>query len=59
MAKLDPIVKLEQIIKEMQDPKNYYSQPQRSSQVTCVVPAKQTEWISRLYMIKEELTATT
>lgn len=47
--------KLNQILSEMQNPKFYYNQPQRNSQVSCVMPGKQEEWISRLSMIREEL----
>ena len=50
-------IKLQQIIIEMQDSKNYYSQPQRHEKdiVVCVAPGKQPEWISRLIMIAESL----
>lgn len=49
------LVKLTLIISEMQNPKFYYSQPYRKHQISCVIPGKQEEWISRLSMIKNEL----
>lgn len=49
------ITKLEQIVKEMQNPENYYKQPDRGKQIVMVMPGKQTEWISRLSMIVEGL----
>lgn len=48
-------VKLNHVISEMQNPKNYYSQPNRDKLVCVVMPGKQEEWISRLLMIKNEL----
>lgn len=48
-------IKLAPILSEMQNPKFYYSQPYRKHQISCVVPGKQEEWISRLSMIKNEL----
>lgn len=49
--------KLQQIITEMQDSRNYYSQPQRHEKniVVCVAPGKQPEWISRLIMIEKNM----
>lgn len=44
--------KVNQITREMLDPKNYYS---RSSSFLIVVSRKQEEWISRLSMLVNEL----
>lgn len=49
------IKRLHQIILEMQDGHNYYAQPQRDQQVSCVMPGKMEEWISRLSMVEEGL----
>lgn len=49
------IQKLFQITEEMQNRKNYYTQPQRAQQICAVAPGKQQEWISRLEMVKESL----
>jgi hypothetical protein len=47
--------KLTSILDEMNAPNNYYAMPETSKQISCVMPGKQKEWISRLGMVLEEV----